>query len=117
VVTATSESTRDVWLRAAAVADVPVGCAVVVPAQPPIAVFNVDGTFYATGDTCTHAKSSLGASGYLEGDVVECAYHFATFCVRDGAALTRPAIRPLATYEVRVDDGVIHVRVPLDGDL
>ena len=45
------------------------------PDCPAIAVYNVDGVFYATDDNCTHGLSSL-AEGLLDGDVIECAAHF-----------------------------------------
>jgi 3-phenylpropionate/trans-cinnamate dioxygenase ferredoxin component len=91
--------------------DLPPGQArVVVGTDPPIAIFNVDGEFFATEDTCTHAKSSLAAEGYIDGDVVECGYHLARFCVRDGRVLTPPASSPLQTYAVSVSDGRIYVR-------
>lgn len=76
--------------------------------DPPIAVYNVDGEFYATADTCSHDKSSL-AEGYLDGDQVECAWHFAKFCIRTGQVLGPPASRDIATYPVVVEEGVIYV--------
>lgn len=89
--------------------DLSPGDARVVDARPPIAVFNVNGDLYATDDTCTHEKSSL-AEGFLEGDIVECAFHFARFCVRTGEALTPPATVDLAVHRVTVRDGMICVR-------
>jgi nitrite reductase/ring-hydroxylating ferredoxin subunit len=86
-------------LRAGSVEDLQPGQALVVAgSDPPIAVFNVAGTYYATEATCTHAKSSLAEEGYFEGDDLECAYHLAKFSVRDGRALTPPARRSLCTY-------------------
>ena len=81
-----------------------------VDVEPPIAVFNVAGEFFATDDTCTHAKASL-AEGYIDGDQVECPLHFAKFCVRTGRALSLPAKRPLRTHDVVVEDGVVFVEV------
>jgi nitrite reductase/ring-hydroxylating ferredoxin subunit len=81
-----------------------------VVSEPPVAVFNVDGEFYAIEDTCTHDSSSL-ADGYVDGDVVECSWHFAKFCIRTGAVLGPPAVRSLGTFEVSVSDGCVFVRV------
>jgi nitrite reductase/ring-hydroxylating ferredoxin subunit len=98
------------WVEVCASVALPPGEAVVAPTQPPIAVFNVDGEFFATDDTCTHAQSSL-AEGFIDGDTVECEMHFATFCIRTGAALTPPAVIPLKTYPVTVVDGSVFVAV------
>ena len=76
--------------------------------DPPVAVWNVDGEFFATDDTCTHEKYSLTA-GYLDGCEAECALHWAKFDVRTGAALCLPATRSLATYPVMVDHGEVFV--------
>jgi len=99
------------WVRACAVADIEPGDALVVTADPRVAVFNVDGEFLATADTCTHAESSL-ADGYLEGDQVECSWHMARFCLRTGAALTLPATEPLATFRTQVRGDEVFVELP-----
>lgn len=99
------------WVAAGAVEDVPPGSALVVDdLEPPVALFNVDGTFYATDDTCSHARSSLAGEGYFEDDVVECAYHFARFCVRDGRVMSPPARIALRTHEVRMEGDQVFVR-------
>lgn len=74
-----------------------------------IAVFNVDGRYYAIEDVCTHDGGDL-ASGPLEGDEVVCPRHGARFCVRTGEALTAPAYEPTATFPVRVENGIVRVR-------
>jgi nitrite reductase/ring-hydroxylating ferredoxin subunit len=73
-----------------------------------VAVFRIAEGFFAVDDTCTHAESSL-AEGYIEGDSVECEFHFAKFDLRTGAALTPPAITPVQTYPVAVHDGILYV--------
>ncbi|CAI7978357.1 putative 3-phenylpropionate/cinnamate dioxygenase ferredoxin subunit [Frankia sp. Hr75.2] len=96
------------WERACAADDLPPGEVLRLDVDPPIAVYNVDGEFYATADTCSHAESSL-AEGYLEGDTIECVWHFARFCVRNGKALSLPATVDLRTYAVRLEDGDVLV--------
>lgn len=76
--------------------------------RPPIAVYHLDGEFFATADTCSHADSSL-SEGYVEEGAVECIWHFAKFCLRTGAAKTLPATESIRTYPVKVEDGDIHV--------
>ena len=41
----------------------------------PITVYNVNGTYYATEDTCSHGGASLGEEGYLDGPKIECGLH------------------------------------------
>ncbi|MEU9890946.1 bifunctional 3-phenylpropionate/cinnamic acid dioxygenase ferredoxin subunit [Sphaerisporangium sp. NPDC051011] len=98
------------WLRACTVDDLEDGDAFQVEIDPPIAVFNVDGHYFAIDDTCTHDKSSL-ADGYVDGGQVECSWHFAKFCIKTGAALTPPATVAVSTYDVRIDgdDVMVHV--------
>ncbi len=48
-----------------------------------VALFNVQGKFFALRNECPHAGASL-AHGYVEGDVVRCRIHHWGFCVRDG---------------------------------
>ena len=73
-----------------------------------IAVANVDGTFYAFGDTCTHMACSL-AGGDLEETTVICPCHGSEFDVTSGAVLQGPAREPVGTYELRVEDGNLEI--------
>jgi nitrite reductase/ring-hydroxylating ferredoxin subunit len=75
-----------------------------------IAIFNVGGEFFATTDVCSHDEASL-ADGELFGHVVECPLHGARFDVRTGKALSLPAVYPVKTFEVRVVDGQLQVKV------
>lgn len=75
-----------------------------------IALYNVEGTVYATDDTCSHAEASL-SEGCLRGDEIECPKHGARFNVRTGEALSLPAWAPVATYAVKVEEGEIKVSV------
>ncbi|NPC96999.1 bifunctional 3-phenylpropionate/cinnamic acid dioxygenase ferredoxin subunit [Nocardioides sp. zg-DK7169] len=97
------------WLKVCAVSDIEDGEAHKVDSvRPPIAVYHLDGEFFATADTCSHADSSL-SEGYVEDGEVECVWHFAKFCIRTGAAKSLPATEPIRTYEVKVEDGHVHV--------
>ncbi len=80
-----------------------------------IALYNLGGTFYATGDTCTHAFASL-ADGYIEGDRIECPLHGACFDIRTGEVKTPPASANLDTYPVKVEGDTIYVGIGPDGD-
>lgn len=76
----------------------------------PVAVANVDGTFHAFEDTCTHEDCSL-AEGDLEGMAVVCPCHAAKFDVRTGAVLAPPATVPVNVYPVRVEGGDLQVEI------
>jgi len=73
-----------------------------------VAVFNVDGEFYAIEDLCTHDDGPL-AEGKLEGYVIACPRHGATFDVRNGKVLSAPALVDVPSYDVRVVDNEIQV--------
>lgn len=64
-----------------------------------ILLANVEGNFYATDDTCTHATAAL-VDGDLDGNEVMCPLHGSTFDVTTGEATTAPATEPLAVYPV-----------------
>ena len=66
-----------------------------------VAIYNIDGEYFATDDVCTHAFALLH-EGYLDGDVIECPLHGGCFNVRTGEGLGAPIIRNLKTYATRV---------------
>jgi nitrite reductase/ring-hydroxylating ferredoxin subunit len=71
-----------------------------------LAVYNIDGTFYATDDECTHAAASL-ADGMIEGDTIECCMHMGSFHIPTGRVVEPPCEVPLRTYRVVLkDEGV-----------
>lgn len=75
-----------------------------------VALFNCGGTIFATQESCTHAEASL-CEGDLAGEEIVCPLHFATFNVRTGECTGPPADEDLITYEVRVENGDVEVRV------
>ena len=75
-----------------------------------VAVANVDSRFCAFADVCTHDDGPL-VEGELEGRVVTCPRHGARFDVCTGEVLSLPAVVPLPTFELRIVDGEVQVRV------
>ncbi len=73
-----------------------------------IALCNVDGTFYAIDDICTHDGGSLD-QGELDGAQIECPRHGARFDVRTGRVVVLPAIVPVHTYPVEVEGTTVKV--------
>jgi len=90
------------YVRIAGMSDVPPGSGLAVEISSRcIAIFNVDGAFFALDNTCAHRGSPLG-EGELEGEVVTCPWHSWEYNVRTGISLTTPSAS-VKTYEVRVD--------------
>ena len=76
-----------------------------------ICLANVDGTFYAIGDECTHAAGAL-SDGELEGYVVTCPMHFGQFDIRTGKVVQRPPREDATTYEVKVEGQDVLIAKP-----
>ena len=74
-----------------------------------VAVFNLDGAYYAIEDVCTHDGGIL-TGGAIEGDVIVCPRHGARFSIRTGAVLSPPAYEDVPTFPVRVSGGIVQVR-------
>jgi nitrite reductase/ring-hydroxylating ferredoxin subunit/hemoglobin-like flavoprotein len=73
-----------------------------------VAVFNVDGKFFATQEACTHQGGPL-SEGTLEGNCITCPIHGSRFDVTNGAVVRGPAKTPLQTYRVEMKDDIISV--------
>lgn len=72
-----------------------------------LAVFNVDGRFYAVDNACPHRGGPLG-EGELEGTVVRCPWHAWRWDVTTGANANNPALK-VPCYPVTVTDGAVLV--------
>lgn len=73
-----------------------------------IALYDVGGEIYATGDVCTHDGGIL-TGGQLENTAITCPRHGAQFDVTTGEVLRMPAFEPIPTYETRVENNEIQV--------
>jgi 3-phenylpropionate/trans-cinnamate dioxygenase ferredoxin component len=76
-----------------------------------VAVFNLDGAWYAIENVCTHDGGIL-TGGAIEGDVIICPRHGAQFSIRTGEVLAPPAYEDVPTFPVRVHGGIVQVRDP-----
>ena len=77
-----------------------------------VVIFNIAGDVYAIEDRCTHDDGPLG-EGELEGFEIICPRHGAKFDVRDGQALTLPAVEPTRYFPTRIVDNQIEIGVPV----
>ena len=75
-----------------------------------IAIANVEGNFYAFGDTCTHQGCSL-ADGNLEATIVTCPCHGSQFDVTTGDVVRGPAGEPVRSYPARLEGDALRVEV------
>ena len=75
---------------------------VAVAGRRPVAVYNLDGEFYATDDRCSHGDALL-SSGMVEGGLIVCPLHFGSFDIRTGAAVDPPCSREVEIFRVTAD--------------
>jgi 3-phenylpropionate/trans-cinnamate dioxygenase ferredoxin component len=100
------------FTRVAAVEEVPPGTGKQVTVNGrKLAVFNVNGTFYAIEDTCTHRGAPL-SEGECDGTEVICPWHGARFDLVSGSALSAPARTGVQAYLVQVVGNDVQVDVP-----
>jgi nitrite reductase/ring-hydroxylating ferredoxin subunit len=75
-----------------------------------IAVFHVDGAFYAIDDECTHEGGPLSEGAVSDG-CVTCPWHGAEFDLRTGQVLTPPAVEDVQSYKVTVSGEDVFVEI------
>ena len=72
-----------------------------------VALFNLNGTFYAIDNMCVHQGGPLG-EGLLEGENVICPWHSWKYNVKTGVCSTNPSMK-VKTYSVKIEDGQVKV--------
>ena len=99
------------YVKVAATDDIPPNQGKLVEiGEKRIALFNLDGKYYAIDNTCTHQGGPL-ADGYLEGDVVTCPWHGAQFKVASGEVVSPPASQGVKSFPVRVTGNDVEVEI------
>jgi len=76
----------------------------------PILLVNLNGSFYAIGNKCTHRGCAL-SNGTLNGDTLKCACHGSVFNVKTGEVIGGPAKKPKPKYELQVSGDQILVNL------
>lgn len=84
-------------------------CKVVSANGTDLALYNVDGRFYATENRCPHRGGPLG-DGDLDGNIVTCPWHEWQFNVRSGENVKYPN-SDLQTFEVKTDGETVRIRL------
>jgi 3-phenylpropionate/trans-cinnamate dioxygenase ferredoxin subunit len=73
-----------------------------------VLVLRVGNDFYAIEDACTHDGQPLD-NGPLRDHEIQCPRHGARFDIKTGRALCMPAVEPVVTFEVKVENGEVYV--------
>jgi nitrite reductase (NADH) small subunit len=99
------------WVSAAKVSDIPPGSSreLIVEGRI-VAVYNVDGAFYALDGICPHAGGPLG-EGVLEGCIVTCPWHGWQFDVTTGRHCLNARLQQ-KTFPVRQQGDDLQVELP-----
>jgi nitrite reductase (NADH) small subunit len=99
------------WKELLRIEDCPAGssCEIVVGEQV-VALFNVEGSFFALDGVCPHQGGPL-ADGELAGCIVTCPWHGWQFDVRTGQhQLSKNVVQP--RFETKVEHGIVSVDLP-----
>ena len=75
-----------------------------------IAVYDTPSGIYASMALCNHEGADL-CDGYFDNHIIECPLHQGAFDVRDGKAVSAPATRPMRTFETRIDNNMVQIRI------
>jgi 3-phenylpropionate/trans-cinnamate dioxygenase ferredoxin component len=98
------------FVRVASASDLPPGTLKQVEVgEEKVCLAHADGRIYAFSDNCSHRDFPLSAGVLHDGTTVECTWHGARFDMSSGRATQLPAIKPIRTREVLVQDGDIFV--------
>ncbi len=99
------------WVPVAKVAECPPGTSLErIAGEHVLALFNVDGIYYALDGVCSHQGGPLG-KGSVSDCIVTCPWHGWQFDVRDGRHQLNPRIAQ-PHFAVRVEDEVILIELP-----
>lgn len=82
----------------------------------PVVLVRVGDDVHALHDTCSHQEASLSEGEMWDGEL-ECPLHGSTFSLETGAPSCLPAMKPVPTYAVTLDDGdvVVDATEPTNG--
>ncbi len=99
------------YQRVCRASDVPEGGKMVVEVGDRlVALFHVDGKFWAIDALCTHDGGPL-AEGELKGHTIACPRHGARFDIRTGRVLSMPATEDTPAREDKVEGDEVLLRI------
>lgn len=99
----------DNWIDVTSAGDVPEDDVIGIDiAGKSIALYQVEGTIYATDNICSHGNARL-CDGFLEGHEIECPLHQGKFDIRNGKAMCAPLTDDVRSYPVKIDGSRVFV--------
>lgn len=101
------------FIKVATLEDLPLGSTLNVEIEdgPKICLANSDGEIYAIADRCTHADFPMHNGSVHGSGTIECAWHGARYDLATGKPIRLPAMKPIKTYEVKIDGNDIYIAV------
>ena len=75
-----------------------------------ILLANLNGSFYAIGNVCTHMGCML-SNGKIQGNNVECSCHASVFDLTTGKVVSEPAYKPEPKYELKIENDQVLIKL------
>lgn len=98
-------------VRVASTKAVPVGKMIGIESSgQKIVIANVNGSYHAIGNICTHRGCKL-SEGMLSEEKVQCPCHGSVFDMKTGVVIKGPATKPEKFFQVRVEGDAILVTI------
>jgi len=102
------------WYRAASTSEIEdddvLGVVVGDHGEHEVALYKIQGSYFATADRCTHQTARL-SDGLVIDDCIECPLHQGRFHVPTGRAKSAPVSIHLKTYPTKVEQGAVFVLI------
>jgi 3-phenylpropionate/trans-cinnamate dioxygenase ferredoxin subunit len=97
------------FVRAAAAIDIPEGKMKTFEIeQTRFIIAHTTAGFFAVADECSHDAGPIG-QGRIRGNEVVCPRHGARFDLKTGAPTAPPAVAPIDSYRVKLENGELFV--------
>ena len=77
----------------------------------PVILARENGEIFALEGFCSHDGGEFDAGEKVIDGQIECPRHGARFDIRTGEATRMPAVAGIARYDVKIDDGYVHVNL------
>jgi 3-phenylpropionate/trans-cinnamate dioxygenase ferredoxin subunit len=90
----------------------PCSVKIVYAGEIAVGVYNLGGEYFGLEDRCSHDDGPLCEGDFDCDDAIAiCPRHGANIDIRTGVPRTLPATEPVATFPIRIEDGIVKVEV------